>query len=102
MRGTTVTLNTKGIMLVVISILVLTFSLGFVSGQSLKKGDDKPVSFSREELDKIAYLQAIEDSNGTGYQVYAYKTEDGHLWIGWDYTDDHRYAIDLPKHEPGE
>ena len=80
----TVTLNDKGILLVVTIILALVFALGFSSAS--KRKDPEPTIFSREDLERIVELQTMEDERESGAEIYAYKDKDGNLIIGWEYN----------------
>lgn len=80
----TVTLNDRGIALVVLVILTLTFALGFMTSTRAK--EQEVTVFTREELERIVKLQEIEDEQGSGADIYAYKDQDGNLMIGWDYN----------------
>lgn len=88
-EGRTITLNDKGILLVGIIILTLTFALGFMT--SSKRAQEQNVTvFTRDDLERIAELQALEDERRSGAEIYAYKDENGNLMIGWDYGDTKR------------
>lgn len=82
--GKTLTLNDKGILLIGIIILSLTFALGFMS--STKSKEQKITIFTREDLERIIELQELEDERESGAEIYAYKDENGNLMIGWDYN----------------
>lgn len=82
-EGKTLTLNEKGVLLIGIIILTLTFALGFISS---KKREESITIFTREDLERIAKLQEMEDESKSGAEIFAYKDEDGNLMIGWDYN----------------
>lgn len=84
-EGRTVTLNDKGILLLGIVILTLVFALGFMT--SIKMKEQNVTVFTREELEKIAKLQAIEDEEKSGAEIYAYKDSNGSLMIGWSFEN---------------
>lgn len=84
-EGRTVTLNDKGILLLGIVILFLVFALGFMT--SIKMKEQKATVFTREELEKIVKLQAIEDEEKSGAEIYAYKDDNGNLMIGWSFDN---------------
>lgn len=88
-EGRTITLNDKGILLVGIIILTLTFALGFMTS-SKRKADENITIFTKEDLERIVEMQAIEDEKNSGAEIYAYKDENGNLMIGWDYRDSRR------------
>lgn len=81
----TITLNGKGILLIGIVILSLTFALGFIT--SKRKREESVTIFTREDLERISKLQAMEDALDSGADIYAYKDENGNLMIGWDYDN---------------
>lgn len=81
MKGTTLTLNTKGIVLIFALILGLTFSLGYMFGE--KKKESESVVFEKDELNRIVTLQTMEEESGSDAEIFAYKDEDGNLVIGW-------------------
>ena len=84
MKGKTIELNEKGILLVVVVILTLVFALGFMTSE--KRGQDQnPTVFTREDLERIAQLQEIEDNSKSGAEIWAYKDKDGNLMITYDY-----------------
>lgn len=85
-EGRTVTLNDKGILLVGMIILTLTFALGFMFSSKMKQENNIAI-FTREELERIVKLQEMEDTDETGAEIYAYKDKDGRLMIGWNYED---------------
>lgn len=80
-EGKTLTLDEKGVLSIGFLVLSLTFALGFMT--HLKIGDQKTTIFSREDLERIATLQEIEDEAESGAEIYAYKDKDGNLMIGW-------------------
>lgn len=80
---TTVTLNDKGILLIGIVILTLTFALGFMTC-SKRRMEQNVAIFTREDLARITALQEMEDNQESGANIYAYKDKDGNLMIGWD------------------
>lgn len=80
-EGKTLTLDEKGMLSVGFLILALTFALGFMTHKM--NGDQKTTVFSREDLERIATLQEIEDKAESGAEIYAYKDKDGNLMIGW-------------------
>lgn len=84
-EGRTVTLNDKGILLLGVIILTLTFALGFMA--SSKNKDEDVTIFTRDDLERITELQAMEDERKSGAEIYAYKDKNGGLVIGWDYGD---------------
>lgn len=81
-NGKTLTLNDKGILLIGIIILSLTFALGFMV--SSKRRDDKTVIFTKEDLERIVELQELEEEKKSKADIFAYKDKDGNLVIGWD------------------
>lgn len=85
----TVTLNDKGILLLGIVILSLTFSLGFMTS-SKRETEQKVTVFTRSDLERIIELQEMEDKRESGANIYAYKDENDNLMIGWDYNDSKR------------
>lgn len=88
-EGRTITLNDKGILLVGIIILTLTFALGFMIS-SKRKANENITIFTKEDLERVVEMQAIEDGKNSGAEIYAYKDENGNLMIGWDYKDSKR------------
>lgn len=82
-EGKTITLNDKGILLIGIIILTLTFALGFMT--SSKRKEENITIFTRDDLERIAELQQLEEERKSGAEIYAYKDENGNLMIGWDY-----------------
>lgn len=87
--GRTITLNDKGILLIGIIILTLTFALGFMTSSKRAKEQNVTI-FTREDLERIVELQQLEDERKSGAEIYAYKDENGNLMIGWDYSDSKR------------
>lgn len=85
----TITLNGKGILLIGIIILTLTFALGFMTSAKRKQAENVTI-FTREDLERISELQAMEDEKRSGAEIYAYKDENGNLMIGWNYNDSKR------------
>lgn len=80
-NGKTLTLNTQGMVLFGIIIFVLIFALGYTSNKG-KQGLNETV-FTRDDLDRIVELQAIEDRKESGAEICAYKDENGKLMIAW-------------------
>lgn len=87
-EGRTITLNDKGILLIGIIILSLTFALGFITSE--RRREESVTIFTREDLERISKLQAMEDEMDSGADIYAYKDNDGNLMIGWDYDNSTR------------
>lgn len=85
-EGKTLILNDKGILLICVLILSLTFLLGFMTCNK-RKQEQNVTTFTREELERIDQLQSMEDQSGSGADVYAYKDKDGNLMIGWEGKD---------------
>lgn len=79
-----ITLNDKGVLLLAIVILSLTFALGFMVSSKREREQDVTV-FTEEDLERIVELQGLENERNSGAQIYAYKDKDGNLMIGWDY-----------------
>lgn len=79
------TKNEKSSLLIGIIILALSFALGFMFCSKAKEED--VTIFTREDLERIVKLQAMEDEIGSGANIYAYKDRNGNLMIGWDYND---------------
>lgn len=69
---------------VVILILILVFVLGFTISEKKEKD---PTIFTRKDLERIAQLQEIEDSNKSEAEICAYKDKNGNLMITYDYND---------------
>ena len=84
---TTVTLNDKGILLIGILILSLTFTLGYLASNKGRRETDV-IIFTEEDLLKISELQSINDELNSEADIYAYKDENGNLVIGWIYSED--------------
>lgn len=89
-NGKTITLNSKGILLIVIIILSLTYALGFVNASNKRDKEQEVTIFSREDLDRIVELQEFEDERESGAEIYAYKDKNGNLMIGWNYGNSKR------------
>lgn len=88
MKEMKVTINDKGVLLIIMTILILTFMLGFMVSDGRK---EKNVTvFTREELTRISTLQAMEDAKEFGANVYAYKDKEGNLMIGWTYEEEEK------------
>ena len=83
--GKKLTLDEKGIMMFCIIILSLIFMLGYLV--SSKRQSNNETVFSRNELEKIVQLQAVEDEIGSGAEIHAYKDKDGNLVISYDYSN---------------
>lgn len=89
MNDKEIVLNDKGILLIGIIILTLTFALGFMT--SCKRTKEQNIAiFTRDDLERIVELQQLEDERKSGAEICAYKDENGNLMIGWDYNDKKR------------
>lgn len=89
MKDRTIELNGKGILLVVIVILTLVFALGFMTSEKRRQEQD-PTIFTREDLERIAQLQELEDDSKSGAEICAYKDKDGNLIITYEYNGSKR------------
>lgn len=89
MKGKTIELNDKGILLVAVVILTLVFALGFMTSEK-RRQDQDPTVFTRDDLERIAQLQEIEDNSKSGAEICAYKDKDGNLMITYDYDGSKR------------
>ncbi len=79
-----VKLDEKTTLIIVVLILCLVFSLGFLT--SKKEGGKDVTIFTEDDLNRITQLKEMEE-DGSEAEIFAYKDEDGNLMIGWVYDD---------------
>lgn len=79
MREVKLTLNDKGMLLIGLVILTLTFALGFMT---CNVGGQKVTYFTEDEINRIVEMQKMAGAEESS--IYVYKDKKGTLFIGLD------------------
>lgn len=83
-EGKTICISDRGLFVIAIVFLSVLLSIMI----STKRNQEQEMTvFTRDELKKISQLQAVEDLNKSGAEIYAYKDKDGNLMIGFSYEN---------------
>lgn len=88
--GTRVSINERGVVALAVLVFIFATIMGFLASSEKKSGEENAIVFTSEDLDRIAEMRKVKDSESSDAEIYVYKDDEGKLRIGLIYENSKR------------